>query len=167
MKRLLVAVAALLLSGCAPTIVTESATVPRVEITWAGIYTGTRTSTELGTDGIPLHELKNVVLIKSTTTIPAKQGVNFGVQYRVTGAPQSRVIELRRLVRYPAPGAANPSVKALLPYHEIEVQCAPGETCGTGYNLAQPWELIPGTWSFEFWSGDHKLAEQSFRVVRQ
>ena len=35
----------------------------------------------------------------------------------------------------------------------------------TGYGLDQPWEMIPGKWRFEIWSGDRLLAEQSFTVV--
>jgi hypothetical protein len=165
MKRFPVAFAALLISGCAST--AELRRNPHVQIIWAGTYLGNRISSERGTDGVIQHQLSNALLIKSTTKITARQGVRFGVQYRVSGVPDSTTVELRRVLRYPAPGAAIPSAKAPLPYDEIEVQCSAGIDCLTGYGLDQPWEVIPGKWTFEFWSGDRMVAEQSFTVEQQ
>jgi len=164
MKRFGVALAVALVSGCAST--GGHGTYPRVKITWAGTYTGDRVSSGQGADGIIQHQLSNVFLIKDTTRIPARQGIRFGVQYRVSGVPESTVVELRRVLRYPAPGAPVPSAKSPLPYDAIEVQCPAGTDCITGYGLDQPWELIPGRWTFEFWSGDRLVAEQSFTVLR-
>ena len=161
-QRLIAIAGVALISGCAPTVVSERAN-PHVEITWAGIYTADRISAGRGANGVIEHEVTNPEPVRATTEIPAQRGIRFGVLYEVSGAPA----ELRRLVRYPAPGALVPSARTPLLYDEIKVQCAVGTTCMTGYGLDQPWEMMPGTWTFEFWSGDRKLAEQSFTVVRQ
>ena len=164
LKPFSVAFGAALLSCCAST--GGHGGYPRVQITWAGTYTGDRVSSRSGADGVIQHELSNVFLIKSTTRIPARRGIRFGVRYSVSGVPASAIVELRRVLRYPAPGASTPTSKSLIPTDEIEVQCAAGTECITGYGLDQPWEVIPGRWTFEFWSGDRLLAEQSFTVLR-
>ena len=161
--RSIVAFTALLLAGCASP--SERGTYPHVQITWAGIYVGNRVSAQRDANGIIQHQVSNFVLLDTTTRVPARQGVRFGVQYRVTGVPASGVVELRRVLRYPAPGVQIPAGKAPLPYDEIEVQCAVSEVCMTGYGMDQPWEVIPGKWSFEFWSGDRLLAERSFTII--
>jgi len=161
--RSLLALAALLIAGCAST--GRYGTYPHVEITWAGTYVGNRVTSQPGADGIIQHQVSNFVLLDATTRVPARQGVRFGIQLRVSGVPASGLVELRRILRYPPPGAQIPSHSAPLPYDEVELQCTAVEECMTGYGLDQPWEMIPGKWRFEIWSGDRLLAEQSFTVV--
>jgi hypothetical protein len=39
-----------------------------------------------------------------------------------------------------------------------------GETSYASYTLEDTFELVPGTWIFELWQGNRKLATESFRV---
>ncbi len=167
MKRLVVACTALLTAGCTPALVEDKGSSPKVEIIWAGTYTGARISSERGANGIIEHQVEDIHLERTTTEIPAKQGIRFGVEYRVSGPPGSTVVELRRRVRYPSPGALVPSRKARLPYDEFTVKCEVGTICMTGYGLDQPWELMTGSWIIEFRNGDQKLVEQSFSITKQ
>lgn len=162
-KGISVALTTLSILGCTSTV--DRSNHPHVQITWAGTYTGNRVTSEVSANGVLSHQLSTVFLIKSTTRIPARQGIRFGVQYRVTGIPNSTVAKLRRVLRYPAPGALIPSARSPLTYDEVEVECVSGGDCITGYGLDQPWEVIPGKWTFEFWSGDRLLAQQSFTVL--
>jgi hypothetical protein len=41
-----------------------------------------------------------------------------------------------------------------------------GAVAYNGYTFDEDWELVPGTWIFEVWEGDRKLASQSFDVIR-
>ncbi len=42
-----------------------------------------------------------------------------------------------------------------------------GDTTYVSYGFDDPWELVPGPWILEIWSGDRKLTSQTFTVVKQ
>ena len=35
----------------------------------------------------------------------------------------------------------------------------------SGISFDEQWEIEPGIWTFEFWSGDTKLGEEQFEVI--
>lgn len=159
MRRVLFAVAALLW--------TVPAQAQRIEIVNYGIYSADETSNDTMDNGVGHASVTNLRLASSTTIIPARQGVEFGLQFRVVGAPVGTVLQLRKVVRYPAPGAMPPSARQPILSYDRTFACAVGTICFAGYELDEAWEMLPGTWEFEFWNGNQKLAEQSFTLVAQ
>jgi hypothetical protein len=70
---------------------------------------------------------------------------------------------LRKVIQYPAvltPPAGRPA-SMVGNFVELEV----GTTTYAEYALEQPWELAPGTWTFQFFERDRMLAEFSFSVT--
>jgi hypothetical protein len=46
-------------------------------------------------------------------------------------------------------------------------QYAVGKKVGYTYSFDEPWEAVPGNWSFQLWYREKKLAEQKFVVERK
>jgi hypothetical protein len=133
--------------------------IQRIEIWDAGIYKIEKTGT--GTNVIA-----NQTLIQKTTTVPATLGTRFGIRFRVIGQPNGAIANFKLLIRFPAPGMKNPTTgETLMRWESIGSKKLGGESYG-GYGFDSDWELVTGTWTFEIWQEDHKLAEQSFMVVK-
>ncbi len=154
------AVACLLLSACGQQ-------AQQIEITWAGLYQAEGVSPTIQPDGVAAQEIANVRLLKSTTTVPAKPGLRFGVSYRAKGAPTGTTMEFKRRMHFPAPGAIIAPGTSPLPHSDVTIRCEVGVNCMTGFGFDHPWELMPGLWTIEIWSGANKLVEQRFTVVAQ
>src|SRR5581483_10123861 len=75
--------------------------VKRVSILERGIYAATSTglTAAIGTLGAVQH-VRNVKLIESTTRIPARKLVRFGVRYVVHGVPRGAEVEIRMITRF-------------------------------------------------------------------
>ena len=127
----------------------------RIEISKAGIYT---------TDA--KHNYQQVSLLQSTTTIPAKIGIEFGVTFRLVGKPNGARVDLRYVTLIPSPGTRNPATGKITLREERSLLATLGQEATRLYVFEERWELIPGTWTFEFWQGDRKLGAQSFTMVK-
>ena len=142
-----------------------NADVQSFEVVRAGIYESEVLSSRRDAMGILQNATAGEQLLYGTTRIPAKIGVDFGLDFKVTGVPDGAWVTLRVVTRYPEPGAtppgaAKPILTAARPLHRRLNQ-----ESHTGYLLQEPWELIPGKWAIEFWLGDRKLGEQEFTLV--
>jgi Domain of unknown function (DUF3859) len=64
-------------------------TVDRIDVTEYGIHTTdtAATTTAPGTATGKIDEVANIKLVQSTTTVPARQGVEFGFRYKIIGQP--------------------------------------------------------------------------------
>lgn len=116
-----------------------------------------------GTTGV-INTVRNARLISSTTRIPAALGVRFGVRYVVSGGPPGSAVPLRLLISFPPGGLRNPVSGQRIPQNEHILSVPPGVTLYWEYQFENQWEIVPGVWHFEFWSGESKLAEQRFCV---
>jgi len=138
------------------------------DITQFGEYEYKVTSTEdLG--GTAAGTLKSVdyKFVAKTTSIPARRGVGFGIEYRVRGAPTDATVPLRSVTIFPAGGLRNPKTGETVPRNEYIEEKAIGALLLKGYTLDEDWEVVPGTWTFQVWFGDQMLAEKSFTVTKQ
>jgi len=125
----------------------------RVEVVSYGIYT-------------PRPSEGRPQLVTTTTTIPAKIGVTFGLTYYVVGNPPWVDSQITEGVLYPPPGMVRSSgniVKGVKYLGSVTI----GDTAFTGYTFDHPEELVPGTWTFAIWADNRKLAQMSFTVVAQ
>jgi Domain of unknown function (DUF3859) len=135
------------------------------EIVEYGIYTADATSSEREANGLLSTQLTNVRLAVKTTTVPAQLGVHFGIRIRVNGGPIGERVTLRKITLFPPPGLRSPAVSQPLKSSERFLSVPIGETHYTSYGFDDPWELVPGRWEVQIWSGDRKLASQVFNVV--
>jgi hypothetical protein len=162
MNQLLLAV--ILLAVAAPSVAAEP-DVTGFEIVRFGIYERDVASTRRDGDGVLQHTFKNVRFVSSTTTVPAKLGLSFGVDYKIAGTPDGAKIEARRVMRFPAPGGRPPGAAKPLASNTVAIYPALNTVRYSGYTLEEPWELLPGTWTIEFWYGERKLGAQDFTIV--
>lgn len=137
------------------------------EVIRFGVYTREVTSTTRDAKGILHNVVSHPRLALSTTTIPAKLGVTFGFEYKITGHPDDVVVTLRDETHYPAPGARPPGATKPILVDADSTSLTLNHVNYRGYSLQEPWELLPGKWVFEFWSGHRKLGSQVFTLVAQ
>jgi len=134
-----------------------------VEIVQYGLFRSDIVGTQPDTSGVAHNVLSNICHIATTETVPMKIGVHFGVRYKVTGPVAGDRVVLKRVVHYPAvvtPPAPGRPTSTVASFVELRV----GTTSYAEYALEQPWELVAGTWTFQFFERDRKLAEFSFSV---
>ncbi len=146
----------------------QAQTVQRIEITEYGIYKS-EIEKKVATPGTPsgsVNILKDIRHVKTTTTVPAQLGANFGFRYKVIGQPDGATVRLRKVTIIPRPGIHNPKTGNTTVRSEYFLDRKIGETSFTNFTLEDAWEVVPGTWTFELWAGDRKLASQSFTLVK-
>ena len=140
--------------------------VERIEITEFGIYEkkDTKTTDSPGTALGILHETE-IKLIQQTTTIPARPGITFGYRYKVIGRPANGKVTLKDVNIVPPPGLHNPATGNTFYRKEVQTVRSIGKIAHSDYTLGSD-NLLPGTWTFQLWVGDRKLAEQIFTLVK-
>jgi hypothetical protein len=135
-----------------------------VEILQYGIFRADIVGKQPGLGGISHNVVDNICHLATTQEVPLKIGVHFGMRYKVTGPVAGQRVLVRKVMRYPAvmhpPAPAQPASQV-----SNSVELSVGATSYADYALEQPWELVPGTWTFQFLDRDRKLAEFSFTVT--
>ena len=159
MKKLIVA-CFVLLTTCP-----AWAQVRGVEIVAYGIYTADLQSSKRDSQGIKQSISTNFRRAATTTTVPAQLGVRFGIEYKVVGAPSGKSVSLKKVMVFPPAGLRSPAVSQPILRNETTTTSKIGETTYTGYRLDDPWELVPGPWAIQLWSGDRMLAEKKFTLA--
>lgn len=139
--------------------------VQGITIVEYGVYTADLQSTTRDASGVLVSTSTNFRRVVATDRVPAKIGSRFGFRYTVVGAPQGQTVEIRKVTIYPPQGLQSPTMAQPLRHFERKLSVEIGKTTYTGYKLDDPWELVPGPWTFELWYGGRKLAEQKFTVV--
>ena len=72
---------------------------------------------------------------------------------------------IREIVRFPPPGLRDPGRGKSFAWFEYDRVTKIGSGAFSTYGFDYDWEKVPGTWTFEYWYGDRKLAEQAFTVA--
>jgi hypothetical protein len=111
-----------------------------------------------------IHWNTGVRLIDRSTTICPRPGSMFGMRYVVEGAPLGAEVQIRVVVRFPAPGMRNPHTgqTSMLAEHSFSRNI--GATRFTNYAIGEDWEAVPGVWAIELWRQNRKLLEQDFTL---
>lgn len=158
---------AVLLALTAAAAAAPRAHVSRIEIVAAGLFKSKIAKREpspgsaSGTRFVVARE----TLLRRTTRIAARPGVEFGIRYRIVGAPKGAKVRVRIATIYPRRGLRNPQLGKPVKREEFTAERAIGRTLYESYRFDHPWELVPGTWTFQIWYGK-RMAEQSFIVLR-
>ena len=165
MKNILSIVLFLFMSASA---YAQTVQIDRIDMVEYGIYTGTTEKTAVAPGSVSgtYNVVNNRRLAVATRSIPAKQGVRFGFQYVVVGNPTGAAIPIRQVWIYPTPGVRNPTTQQLYPRSEVASNVTVGVPLVMTYTLDNDWEVAPGTWTFQVWYEDRKLAEQTFTLVK-
>jgi hypothetical protein len=138
------------------------------EIAWAGLFradvvgTTEQPDTAIGRT----NQLAGVKKLQSTTIVPARLGVSFGLEYRLTGDRDGDLATIKIVVVPPKAGLLNPATAKRVHRETWRPSTVVvGAPTLIGYKLEHDWEVVPGLWRFEIWQGARKLAEQSFCLV--
>ncbi|MBQ76354.1 MAG: hypothetical protein CMQ20_15220 [Gammaproteobacteria bacterium] len=80
------------------------------EIVGYGIFDTTSTTSAAGftSTSIARDSVKGVRFVEYTNDIPARLGVNFGIQYIINSTPKGKPIRLTSVVKFPEPGLQRP-----------------------------------------------------------
>ncbi len=105
-------------------------------------------------------------LVEKTDRIPLEKGTTFGVFVDIHGPDDGRARALRKITRFPPPGLKDPRTGKLRPYSETLVYVKAGDALYGLFTFSQPWEMVPGTWSIEYWLDDEKLIGKEFTVIQ-
>jgi hypothetical protein len=102
-------------------------------------------------------------LEKLGRVICAKLGVSFGASYAVSWPGRNTPITLTMRTRFPAPGIRTPAGR-LLDASRFEKEVAPGGGNTRTFTFDEPFEIVAGVWSFEYWYEDVLLGSVEFEV---
>jgi len=133
-----------------------------IEIVQHGLFRSDIIGKQPDTSGIVHNVVDNICHVATTQTVPMKVGVHFGLRYRVTGPVAGERILLRKVIRYPVVVTPTGGRPASMVSNFVDLKV--GTTSYTEYALEHGWELVTGTWTFQFFERDRKLAEFSFTV---
>ncbi len=104
---------------------------------------------------------------QKTRTILITKGINFGFQYEAVGSPRGEKTTLHFVVIYPPPGLTKPGSSSPIPRDEYDQKVRIGvKGSYDGYELDNDWEMVPGDWTLQIWSGPNKLASETFSLVK-
>jgi hypothetical protein len=129
-----------------------------------GIYTANTVSFRADTNS-PTGRVRRgtVELTKQTTEIPAKLGTLFGFRFTVTDDLRKAPLKFVFLI----PEMKNPNTqKTFSSYERSGYEKSPLETQAVLYHLSESYELVPGEWTFQVFSGSQKVHERKFNVVK-
>jgi len=143
----------------------QTQTVDRLEITDFGTYKVEPGNKRKNAEGLKTTVTPGVEHLETTTTIPARIGISFGVRYKIVGEPDNAEVTLRKVISFPPPGL-QPSRGKIMPQSESKVETMIGETAADLYTLEDNFELVPGVWTVELWDGERKLLTQSFTLEK-
>jgi hypothetical protein len=141
--------------------------IERIDILEYGLYTADEKSCHRDDLGIQRCERTNVRHAATTLTVPAQHGVQIGIRFKAVGAPDGATVNVKRVWVFPPAGLNSPASKEPLLRLYRDDKVTIGKSGFTSYILDDPWELVPGTWTLEYWIGDRKLLSKSFTVVQQ
>ena len=163
MKRLLLILAMLV---CGGTLV-QAQEVSGIEVYEFGTYMASGPTYEqpASRQGIRMEAHESYVHIETTRTVVARVGTRFGFRYHTTGAAVAHSAPITMVWRFPAPGIAGGDRGKTVRQEVVEVPVAPNESYALTMSLESADDLVPGIWTFEIWSGKHKLAEEKFELI--
>lgn len=138
----------------------------QVQILEAGLFRVSRVEEAQPSPGGVRHYTVKEDLAQATTTIAARLGVHFGVRFRVTGRHAGATVPVTARLVYPPPGLRAPGSAEPERFSDVEMMLRVGDPTPIyrGFGFDDEWEILRGTWRFEFRVGEEVLATQEFRV---
>ncbi|MFH1344603.1 MAG: DUF3859 domain-containing protein [Pseudomonadota bacterium] len=140
--------------------------VDHVSVLEAGIFQAQSGGVPAGYSSFgPITKVWDVSLVQSTTTIPARKSLRFGLRYVITGAQAGAKVEIKFVTRFPEAGLLDPITGVR--YHESEYigRRVVGAPAYREFRFDRSWEIVSGEWIFEFWHEGQKIGTQKFCVI--
>lgn len=144
----------------------ESPHVDSIQIIEHGLYQS-RVSNKIKEPDAPggyVTDEVNIDHVQTTDIVPAELEVEFGLRYSITGGPAGALVPITHIVHFPAPGLKDPGKAKPMMSYQSSGYLRAGSDGFDSYAFDELWEVVPGVWTFEIWSGNKKLAEQKFTV---
>lgn len=149
--------------GTAP--LAQDIRVDGVSIIERGVYRGRSGARSVAQSHFgAVVDVQDVTLVNSTTTIPARKWLRFGLRYVLTGAPQGATLDLRLVTRFPDPGLLDPASGVRHFESAYAIRSAIGVPSYREFHFDHAWEIVAGEWVFEFWHGARLIGSQRFCV---
>jgi hypothetical protein len=158
-----------LLAAAANGAAAQTPAVTGLTITNVGTYTAVTTSAParsgqqsptntVGTD-------VNWRFVSASPDVLGEAGTEFGVEFRIDGAPVGEGVTLYLALTFPPQGIRNPNTGEVMHAAKIAFpNMKIGELSILGYGFDNAWEIVPGVWTEQIWYQDRMLAERSFTV---
>lgn len=130
-----------------------------------GIYHASGDRRLLPTMAGAVYQVRDAKLLQRTTVIPVRKGLRFGLRYVMVGGGSefaSRPIALRMVTKFPHSGLWDPRSGETYLQKEYVIERPLGSAGYRLFHLDEDWELVAGTWVFEFWHENKKVAVQEF-----
>jgi len=157
MKIFLVIFTFAILSGCSQ---------HNAEILSYGIVDNTTITTE--TNKALLAGEKRIInswnLKESTTEIPIKIGIEFGIAYVITPPSGKTSVSIEEVIVFPGEGLTNPISEQSAKTDSEFLTIKPKKEQYFSYKLDYPWEAKSGTWLFQVKQDGVIILQQSFNV---
>lgn len=145
---------------------TQTPRIDRIDIVEYGIYTADKQACHRDDQDIERCDRVNVRHAATTWTVPAQLGVEFGLKYRVIGAPSGVKVVMKRDWLLPEPGFHPPGSQPINRLDRTDTGTI-GDVIFVSYGFDDPWELVPGPWVLEIWYSGRKITSQTFTIVKQ
>mgnify|MGYP001182988275 FL=1 len=131
-----------------------------------GIFTAENQVRQKGfTDESPASDaVDGIRFIDITNKIPSEPKLGFGIEYLVNSKPVGRPISVTCVIKFPEPGLVQPHGRVYKESRE-KLTVKVGEPTFYGYAFDEPWEMVPGTWTFEVWHKKARLVRKKFTVL--
>lgn len=140
--------------------------VERVRVLERGIFHASSGNKPISQSNLGVvANVRDISLVRSTTTIPARKSLRFGVRYVIAGLPLGASVELRLVTIFPQAGLLDPVAGVRHYKSEYTIAGAIGVPAYREFMFDQSWEIVAGEWLFEFWQGGRKLGSESFCIL--
>ncbi len=143
--------------------------IPEVRIVDSGIVTFKYSKDALIYKEWTGKDLKDGVyeVTKSTTTIPAEQGIEFGVFFELNTERTDEDVDIDFVTIFPDGGLIDPSTGIAQKSDSDILQVRQNTTQKYTFKLDHEWEVVPGQWVFQLKYRNKLLAEQAFTLYRK
>lgn len=155
-----------LLALLASSVAAGAQTVERIKILEFGVFER-RVVETVPTPGVATGKIRiadNFKLLQPGDTIVSQLGTSFGIHYQTVGKSKGQVVNLTWITRFPSEGLSDPK-NGHFHFNEFGRTHTIGNDTYRTYTFDEPWEMVPGEWTLEFWDGPKKVGEQRFRVI--
>jgi hypothetical protein len=164
-ESLAVAMAVVVLAGCAVADERATPTIRSAELVDYGLYEHTAVGRERADDvtlGFNTVTTDKRLLVQ-TDRIPGRLGTNFGFRYKLLGHPPGETVPVT--IRVVHPELRHPTSGRVFPYSEWTDGAWIGKiNWHTGWIFEEKWEIQPGEWKIQLFFAGEKLLERSFEV---
>jgi hypothetical protein len=139
--------------------------VERIEVFELGLYERGEIIAELPPSPAGIGRAASVgeKHLRTTRQVPAQLGTSFGFRFRVIGRTGAQV-PLTEVFIFPPEGLQSTYSGQLVTRDVMSGMITVGDESLMRMTFDHRWEMVPGIWTIELWSGDKKLGEESFEV---